>query len=107
MARLNETPLLPKLASTDEMRQLHQALVPLLRATALKANQLAAGRFSALDETGTAAPTTGSWQQGDEIRNSNRTELGGGGSKYVLMGWVCVASGTPGTWREMRVLTGN
>jgi len=107
MARLNEVPLLPRLASTDEMRQLHQALAPLLRATAIKANQLAAGRFVALDETAAAIPTVGTWQQGDEVRNSNRTELGAATFKYVLMGWVCVASGTPGTWVQMRVLTGN
>jgi hypothetical protein len=27
-------------------------------------------------------------------------------NKYALLGWVCVASGTPGTWKECRALTG-
>lgn len=57
--------------------------------------------------TATAAPTGGAWSIGDFVRNSAPAEAGGGGSKYVILGWVCVASGTPGTWLESRVLTGN
>jgi len=56
---------------------------------------------------GTAAPTSGDWIQGDIILNMSPTELGDAGSKYVVLGWVCIASGTPGTWVEMRCLTGN
>ena len=89
------------------MQQLQQSMVPLLRNTAIKVNQLSSGRFAARDETATAIPTSGSWAQGDEVINSNRTELGTAGAKYILMGWVCIAAGSPGTWREMRVLTGN
>jgi len=55
----------------------------------------------------TAAPTTGDWAAGDFIRNSNPSELGSASSKYVLLGWTCVASGTPGTWVQSRALTGN
>lgn len=55
----------------------------------------------------TAAPTTGSFKKGHFLKNSAPTESGTAGSKYVLLGWVCVTSGTPGTWRECRVLTGN
>ncbi|WP_312697028.1 glycosyl hydrolase family 28-related protein [Sphingobacterium mizutaii] len=40
---------------------------------------------------GTAAPTTGTWNVGD-IYESLTTIEGG------IMGWVCVASGSPGTW---------
>lgn len=82
-------------------------ITELLRDFARKANALAAGRFYSLDNTGTAAPTTGTWAQGDFIANSNRTEAGTAGSKYVVMGWVCVAGGTPGTWVQSRTLTGN
>jgi hypothetical protein len=59
--------------------------------------------------TGTAAPTSTqmSWQVGDEVLNSAPTELGSASSKYIIRGWVCIAAGNPGTWREMRVLTGN
>lgn len=56
---------------------------------------------------GTAAPTTGSWKQGDFLRNSTPTELGSASSKYTIAGWRCVASGTPGTWVQVRDLTGN
>lgn len=38
------------------------------------------------------APTTGTWRQGDIYWNNN--PLAGG---YI--GWVCVAAGTPGTWK--------
>jgi hypothetical protein len=57
----------------------------------------------------TAAPTgsTVSWQVGDEVWNSNPLELGSALSKYIIKGWICIGAGTPGTWREMRVLTGN
>lgn len=40
---------------------------------------------------GTAAPTTGTYRQGDRVDNS--TPVTGG-----PIGWVCVAAGTPGTW---------
>jgi hypothetical protein len=41
--------------------------------------------------TGTAAPTTGTWAQGDYMRNSSPAV---GQPK----GWICTVSGTPGTW---------
>jgi hypothetical protein len=44
------------------------------------------------------APTTGVWNQGDIVWNDSVTA---GGSP----GWMCVASGTPGTWGGMAALT--
>lgn len=82
-------------------------ITELFRETARKVNALSRGVFAALDNTGTAAPTTGTWAQGDFVANSNRVEAGTAGSRYVILGWVCVASGTPGTWVESRALTGN
>ena len=41
-----------------------------------------------------AAPTVGTWARGDVVWN---TTPSAGGSP----GWVCVAGGTPGTWRAM------
>ena len=107
MSKLNEVPLLPLRVSSPEVSDLQQALVPLLRAIGLKVNALASGRISAKDETATAAPTVGTWQQGDEITYSTPTELGTTPNKYVIRGWMCVASGTPGTWVQQRYLTGN
>ena len=48
------------------------------------------GAFRAL---GTAAPVTGAWLQGDVIENG--APAAGGN-----VGWVCVASGSPGTWKS-------
>lgn len=55
----------------------------------------------------TAAPTTGTWNKGDVVFNSNPTESGTAGSKYIVTHWVCTVSGTPGTWIQCRSLTGN
>ncbi|WP_447839215.1 hypothetical protein [Enterobacter cloacae] len=44
------------------------------------------------EEWGTAAPTSGRYLQGSIVRNTN--VLAGG-----TLGWVCVASGSPGTWK--------
>lgn len=58
------------------------------------------------ETNGTAAPTTGTWGQGDKCRNDAPVELGIATAKYIIIGWCNVSSGTPGTWKEMRVLTG-
>lgn len=104
--KLKETPLLPASPESKYDTDLQRALMPLLRDTAIKVNQMAAGLFVGLDDAAAAAPTAGRWQQGDTVRNKNPTELGAPGARYVLVGWICVAGGSPGTWREMRVLTG-
>ncbi len=44
--------------------------------------------------TGTAAPATGTWQQGDLIWNSAPAAAG-------TLGWVCTTAGTPGTWKAI------
>ena len=46
------------------------------------------------DWYGSAAPTTGSWNRGDVVWNSAPSAGG-------TPGWMCTASGTPGTWRAM------
>jgi hypothetical protein len=57
--------------------------------------------------TSTPSGATVSHSVGDFVKNAIPTELGGAGSMYIIYGWVCIASGTPGTFREARVLTGN
>lgn len=83
---------------TEMVRQVEDAL-----------NRLSEGRIYQTYNASDAAPTgsTVAYQLGDYIRNTTPTELGSGGSKYIIWGFLCVAAGTPGTWREMRVLTGN
>lgn len=41
---------------------------------------------------GTAAPTTGTWGRGEKRWNTSPSAGG-------FVGWVCVAAGTPGTWK--------
>ncbi len=73
----------------------------------LQLNQLTEGNITAVTNAYTAAPTTGKYSQGDFVKNSQPTELGSGGSMYIIHGWQCVSSGEPGTWKECRFLTGN
>ena len=57
--------------------------------------------------TSTPGGTTVSHSVGDFVKNAIPTELGTAGNMYIVYGWVCIASGTPGTFREARILTGN
>lgn len=83
------------------------ALLKAFRDIHQKVNQIASGSDEGFDWKASAAPTTGTWKQGDQIRHSAPVEAGTTPNKYVILGWVCVAGGTPGTWVQMRVLTGN
>lgn len=104
MSRITQEPHLPPFKGGDLFLPY---LTRLLRDIATQLNQLSEGRLFARYRAVTAAPTTGAWAQGDMVWNSTPAEAGGAGSKYVTLGWICTAGGTPGTWREMRVLTGN
>ena len=77
------------------------------RQIAAQVNALSEGSIAGSYAAMTSAPTTGTWAQGDEVRNSTPTELGSVSSKYTIRGWVCVAGGTPGTWLQQRNPTGN
>ena len=50
------------------------------------------GAYNAL----TAAPTTGTYRQGDFIRNS--APVVNAFTTSAIFGWLCTVSGTPGTW---------
>lgn len=45
-----------------------------------------------------AAPTTGTYLQGDIVYNTSPTASG-------FVGWVCVAGGTPGTWKTFGAIS--
>lgn len=73
-------------------------------------NAMSEGKLSASTNAAAAAPGAGSttaYVQGDFIVNNAPAELGDDGAKYVVRGWICTASGKPGTWLECRFLTGN
>jgi len=96
-----------KLNTTPRVGTLDPVLQRELREHATQVNLLSEMRISAFYGATTAAPTTGSWMQGDSMKNLTPSELGTAGSKYVIDGWTCVVSGTPGTWVQRRFLTGN
>lgn len=96
MKALNATPRIGRDHSLNRELTEHATLV----------NALAAGSIDAVDARA-SAPAAGSHKLGDFVRNSAPTEAGSAGSKYVVYGWLCVASGTPGTFVQARFLTGN
>jgi len=100
--KLPEDPRLPAFAgATGYDRQLYTRLYELFRSIARQVNGTAEGRIVAYYNAATAPPTTGQHAQGDFIRNLEPTDLGG----YMVIGWLCVASGEPGTWKEARCQT--
>lgn len=82
-------------------------LVRELREHATMVNLLSDGRVAGTSNASTAAPTTGLYAQGDFVRNSAPAELGAAGNKYVIVGWLNVQGGEPGTFVACRCLTGN
>ena len=95
-----------KLNTTPRI-QADVALLRELKEHAAQVNALSEGRMAGTYNAQTAAPTTGTWAIGDYIKNSAPAEAGSAASKYVILGWVCTVSGTPGTWLQCRALTGN
>ena len=105
--RLEENPQLPMGQDSKYSSDLNFVLSRIFRNTAQKVNALADGRIAGNDFVAAAIPTTGTFRQGDFIKNSVPVEAGTAGSKYVLLGWICTVSGTPGTLLPVRTLTGN
>lgn len=54
-----------------------------------------------------SAPSSGAWNVGDMIYNTTPSVQGTAGSQYVISGWICTSQGSPGTWQQMRMLTGS
>jgi len=100
--RLPGDPRLPEDTPTL-LRQLQRLFVQISQ----QVNGITEGRIESYHGAQTAAPTAGEWKQGDFVTKSNPVESGTGGSKYVIIGYMCTVSGTPGTWVECRCLTGN
>ena len=47
-----------------------------------------------------AAPTTDTWAVGDQVLNTVPAVDGNG---MIILGWICVGAGSPGSWEPMRV----
>lgn len=98
-----------KLASRVRLPQEYDKAVLglVMDAVDTQVNLLSTGAISGTFNAYTAAPTTGTYQKGDFVRNSTPAEAGGVGTKYIVFGFVCTVAGTPGTWLPLRCLTGN
>ena len=85
----------------------------LIRQITTQVNQLSEGKISARYSASTAVPSGSaeSHAKGDIQWDSNPTVSGsvapGVAAQYVRVGWICTVDGSPGTWQEMRVLTGS
>lgn len=95
-----------KLTPNPTISNVSADLLRLIGKMAQQVNAITEGRAAAVHNAATAAPVSGSWAVGDTIKNSAPAEAGSAGSKYVVTHFICVASGTPGTWVECRSLTG-
>ena len=100
--KLQDNPHLPL-----DVPALVRQLDSLYRQIAQQVNSLSEGQMVASYNAMAASPTTGTWNRGDFVRNSAPSEVGSPGSRYIVFGWTCVVSGTPGTWVQSRYLTGN
>lgn len=96
----------PGMGQSQYDKDLAYRLNQAVRAIAQQVNSLSEGSQIAFYTALTAVPSTGTWAKGDFVLNSAPSELGTAGSKYIIHGWRCVASGTPGTWVQCRYLTG-
>jgi len=97
----------PRLPTESGLQQVGLKLTSILRDILNQLNNLTEGRVSAVTNAQAVVPAVGTNAQGDFVRNSTPAELGTAGSKYVVTGWICTVSGTPGTWVPTRSLTGN
>lgn len=91
-----------KVSSSYNARTLQEIVIALQN----QLNQLSEGLLVAKHNAQSSVPTTGSYAVGDFVANSTQSELGSGGSKYVLMGWTCTVA-DPLAFVEIRCLTGN
>lgn len=105
MPRLNLSAQIP--AEYDR-----SAFVSIIEAICTQVNNVSEGKLQGRYYNSTVAPSATAMPgaKGDIVWNSNPTVIGsvspGLAASYLLIGWQCHVSGTPGTWKEMRVLIG-
>lgn len=105
MSKIQSDPFYSRYTGAELVRQLTE----MHRQITTQLNQLTEGQITVVHNAATAAPTgtAVSYQVGDFVRNSAPAELGAPGAKYCVFGFLCVAAGSPGTWVDVRTLTGN
>lgn len=102
MSKLANIPL--KISSEFRRADVVDALTAIVR----QVDGLTEGGMAFKDNAASAAPTSSAvaYATGDWKWNVNPTVQGTAGSQYVTFAFICVANGSPGTWVELRGLTG-
>jgi hypothetical protein len=77
---------------SEDPKMLVVQLTEYLRQISQQVNGLTDGSVYPVHSARIAAPTTGTFAQGDFIRNATPS------GATPVFGWICTASGTPGTW---------
>lgn len=93
---LNQNPVFS--TANQHTQELTRDLTKMMRDVAREHNLAAMW-----DGRASSVPTTGTWADGQCVKNTAPAELGTAGSKYVVLGWMLVS----GNWLPMRFLTGN
>lgn len=91
---------------TPESFPAYKSVKAWLDNAAKQLNQLTEGYIVSVTNRQASVPTSGDFSPGDFVKNSNRSELGAPGSKYILDGWECATS-DPLVFLERHFLTGN
>lgn len=95
----------------EDQRQLVRKLTDLFRQYGQEINNLGGGAIASSFPARSAVPSSGTWDVGNFVPNSAPVEGGSGGSKYVVIGWVRLTSGSNNVlntdWVACRCLTGN
>lgn len=103
-------PRLPDFSDAS-IRRLVIAIDDYLTRLARKLDELSYGRIVENDSASPSPPVAGTWARGDFVRNSQPSQLGTAGSRYVVLGWSRLTNGSANTlgtdWFEARALTGN
>lgn len=89
-----------------------QPINEIFRAIFTQVDSISEGRIVGRYQAQASVPTgtAVSYTKGDIVWDSNPTVTGsvapGIAASYVRIGWICTVDGSPGTFQEMRVLTG-
>ena|ERR1700760_797727 len=102
-----QRPQLPAASAKDAFGQtLVFKLKQILTQLVDQLNNLTEGQLAAVQNAQAAAPTTGTYQRGDFVRNNVPSVQGTAGAQYVVLGWLCVSAGSPGVFVACRAPTG-
>jgi hypothetical protein len=104
------TPQLPATGATGVLANVIVAISNYLKLVQAQVNANSDGKIAGATSAANGPPPANSkttYAQGDFIRSTVPSQTGTAGTEYVIIGWICIAPGTPGTWVACRCATGN